>query len=72
MRLFNNMKVRAKLIFLMAVMVAVTIAIGATGIVGLLRTNKLDAELYGQQTQPLATISQLVENLLVASSSLLL
>ena len=69
MRLLNNMKVRSKLVFLMAVMVVVAIAVGATGVVGLLQTDKLDAELYEHQTQPLATISQLVENLLIASSS---
>ncbi len=69
MHWLNNISVKSKFKFFICLMLIISALIGATGILGLLQTNKLDEELYEGQTEPIVTISNLIENLLIASSS---
>lgn len=69
MNSINNLSVKAKLRSLVGLMLVFSLIIGSLGTFGLIQANRLDGQLYEEQTKPLAIISEVIQNLLTASSS---
>lgn len=69
MNTINNLSVKSKLRVLVSIMLVFTLLIASIGIFGLIQANNLDGQLYEEQTKPLATVSNIIQNLLSASSS---
>lgn len=69
MKQIDHLPIKRKMVAILSVLIASTILIGLAGGVGLFKLQQANTNMYNQQIQPLVSVSNVVQNLMVASSS---